>query len=449
MLRKYHLPQMSMTSVTNLTTFRKRAYRLLGNGRDSLFDLMDAVLTSRRVYSFADLSLSPVFRRSWSSVYKVLERGEPPRQKLMHLYRDHLPVSETSQLVLAGDHTAWSRLWSPTLKERTYEHAPAPEPGSKPVTVGQGYSSLVCLPDQPGSWVLPLLHERITSFETPIEKAALQLKQVCESLSYRPLSLWDSEYGCASFVISTAEIACDKLMRLRPNRVLYGPPKPYAGQGRPSKHGRKFTLKDPDSWWSPDETIEVDDDPKLGKLWVQRWTNVHFKKAPDHPLELILVQRLDQTGHPTHQPLWLIWTGQNRPPLNTLWSLYLKRFCIEHWYRFIRQRLHWDLPHLGTAEQTETWSALIPLMSWQLWLARHHTLDAPLPWQRPLANKTPGRVANGFAALLVTIGTPARPPKPRGKSPGWPTGKLRTPRKRFPTVRKTCSKPKVKPDVAA
>mgnify|MGYP001791377145 FL=1 len=437
-----------MTSVTTLKTFRKRVYCLLGNGRDSLFDLMDAVLTSRTVSSFVELSLSPVFRRTWSSVYKVLERGAPPRQKLMQLYRDHLPVSETSQLVLAGDHTAWPRLWSPTLKERTYEHEPAPGPGSKPVTVGQGYSSLVCLPEVSGSWVLPLLHERITSFETPIEKAARQLKQVCAHLSHRPLSLWDSEYGCASFVQLTATIACDKLMRLRPNRVLYGPPKPYGGRGRPSKHGRKFTLKAPDSWWTADETVHANDE-KLGSLRVRRWANVHFKQASDHPLELILVERLDTKGHCTHRPLWLIWTGHTMPPLNTLWSRYLKRFCIEHWYRFIRQRLHWCLPHLGTAKQTETWSDLIPIMSWQLWMARHHTLDSPLPWQKPQERKTPGRVANGFAALLVTIGTPAEPPKTRGKSPGWPSGKLRPPRQQFPTVKKTYSKPKAEPKLAA
>lgn len=437
-----------MTSVTTLKTFRKRAYCLLGNGRDSLCDLMDAVLTSRTVSSFVELSLSPVFRRTWSSVYKGLERGAPPREKLMHLYREHLPVSATSQLVLAGDHTAWPRLWSPTLKERTFEHEPAPGPGGQPVTVGQGYSSLVCLPEVSGSWVLPLLHERITSFETPIEKAAHQLKQVCTALSHRPLSLWDSEYGCASFVQLTANITCDKLMRLRPNRVLYGPPNPYVGRGRPSKHGLKFTLKAQDSWWPADETVNVDDE-KLGSLRVRRWANVHFKQAANHPLELILVERLDNRGHRTHRPLWLIWTGHTMPPLNTLWSHYLKRFCIEHWYRFIRQRLHWCLPHLGTAKQTETWSDLIPLMTWQLWMARHHTLDAPLPWQTPQDCKTPGRVANGFAALLVTIGTPAEPPKPRGKSPGWPTGKLRTPRQHFPTVKKTCSKPKAEAKLTA
>ncbi|MEM7771014.1 MAG: hypothetical protein AAF327_10955 [Cyanobacteria bacterium P01_A01_bin.37] len=59
--------------------------------------------------------------------------------------------------------------------------------------------------------------------------------------------------------LDTAGIDCHNaiadLMRLRPNRVLYGPPKPYEGWGRPSKHGRTFTLKDPDSGWAADETI--------------------------------------------------------------------------------------------------------------------------------------------------------------------------------------------------
>ncbi|HEY9664571.1 MAG TPA: hypothetical protein V6C65_39525, partial [Allocoleopsis sp.] len=77
-----------------------------------------------------------------------------------------------------------------------------------------------------GSWALPLLHERITSAETPIEKAAAQLAQVCQKLTTRPLSLWDAEYGCAPFLLKTADLNCDKLIRLRSNRVLYGAPPP-------------------------------------------------------------------------------------------------------------------------------------------------------------------------------------------------------------------------------
>lgn len=438
-----------MKSFTDLQRMRKRAYQLMGNGRDGLFNLMDAVLTSRSVSSFVELSLSPLFERAWSSLYKSLERSEPPVTKLMQLYIKHLPEPrEGVQLLLAGDHTAWPRVWSTTLKERTYEHQPQPHPEASPVTIGQGYSSLICVPVGQGSWALPLLHERITSFETPLEKAAAQLKQVCAQVVRRPLSLWDSEYGCGAFVKLTADINCDKLMRLRPNRVLYGLAPDYSGQGRPAKHGDKFTLKDETSWPAAEAQHSVHSE-QLGSLKLRQWSNLHFRQSPDHPMTLVLVERLDEAAHPRHKPLWLVWIGETMPALDTLWALYLRRFCIEHWYRFIKQRLHWCLPHLGTAAQTQAWSTLMPLMSWQLWLARNDSPDQPLPWQKPSSIKTPGRVANAFATILVRIGSPAENPKPRGKSPGWPTGKSRTPRPWFPTVKKTYSKPKQKASDAA
>ncbi len=70
--------------------------------------------------------------------------------------------------------------------------------------MGQGYSTIAIIPETEGSWALPLLHERITSFENPIEKAASQLRLVCKNLPKRALSLWDAEYGCASFVKQTS-----------------------------------------------------------------------------------------------------------------------------------------------------------------------------------------------------------------------------------------------------
>lgn len=186
-----------------LKQFRCSVYTILGKAKDALFDLMDAVLVTRSVYSFVELSVSPVFRRKWSSIYEALEDGNPPRCELMQLYIQQLP--KTEQLVLAGDHTAWPRFEAVTLKERTYEHQAQPMSGAKPVTVGQGYSTIAWIPQTQGSWALPLLHERITSFENPLEKAAAQLRLVCQNLPTRPLSLWDAEYGCASFVKHTAD----------------------------------------------------------------------------------------------------------------------------------------------------------------------------------------------------------------------------------------------------
>jgi hypothetical protein len=92
------------------------------------------------------------------------------------------------------------------------------------------------------------------------------------------------------------------------------------------------------------------------------------------------------------KPLWLTWLGIEMPALFDFWRLYLRRFAIDHWYRFAKQRLHWTLPKLSTPEQCERWSDLLPLLTWQLWLARDIVTDNPLPWQKqqPVKSRTGG-----------------------------------------------------------
>lgn len=65
------------------------------------------------------------------------------------------------------------------------------------------------MPEDSGSWALPLHHERITSFETPTSKAAFQLKQVTRQLGVRPLAVYDRGYGNASFVNQTQGVESD------------------------------------------------------------------------------------------------------------------------------------------------------------------------------------------------------------------------------------------------
>ena len=147
--------------------------------------------------------------------------------------------------------------------------------------------------------------------------------------------------------------------------------------------------------------------------------------------------------------MWLIWVAKDKLTLSAVWQKYLRRFAIEHWYRFLRQRIHWTLPQLSTPKQMEVWSDLMPLLTWQLWLAREVVTDSPLPWQKPMIKLSPGRIANAFALVLVRIGSPAPDPKPRGKSPGWSPGRKRTRRIRYPTVKKRYSKPSKKAKTAA
>ena len=429
----------TMDVLTQLKAFRKAAYDCLAKAHDATFELTDAVMLTRNAYSLADFSLCPVFRRKWPSIYEALQDCRPQRQKLMQLYIEQMPNME--QVILAGDHTAWSRPEAVTLQERTVEHYTTGGGGNRPITQGQGYSTIAWIPEAQGSWALALRHERITSWESPIDKAVWQLSQVCQHLPQRPISLWDSEYGCAPFVLKTANIAADKLMRLRSNLTLWGAPPPYSGKGRPRLHGDKFKLNDAATWCVPLGSLEVDE-PKLGRVQICLWQNLHFRKTAAHPMSLLKVERLSQRTGKAIKPMWLAWVGEQMPPLTEVWRLYLRRFAVDHWYRFIKQRQHWTLPKLSTPKQCERWSDLMPLMTWELWLARDIVTDNPLPWQNSTVKLTPGRVAQAMGGVLAVIGTPAHPPKPRGKSLGWIPGQPRLRRTRYPVVKKSVSRRK-------
>jgi hypothetical protein len=226
---------------TQLKTFRQAAYGCLGNGRDALFELTDAVIQMPHLQSFVELSCAPAFRRKWSSAYEALQDGRPNRTELLQLYLQQLSATE-SLLVLAGDHTAWPRLDAKTLAERSFQHQPAILLCQRPVTIGHGYSTVAIIPEQQGSWALALMHERITD-QKPIEKGAQQLRQICQQLPMRPLSLWDSEYGCAAFLLATQDIPADKLIRLRTNLALQGTTRPYKGLDRIPNRGSPSNSK--------------------------------------------------------------------------------------------------------------------------------------------------------------------------------------------------------------
>jgi hypothetical protein len=225
--------------------------------------------------------------------------------------------------------------------------------------------------------------------------------------SYAP-SLWDAEYGCAPFLLATADIPADKILRLRPNLCLLGPPSPYKGRGRHPIHEAKFKFKDPATWSQPTYCFEMVD-PALGRIQVQSWNNLHFRKAPGQSMIVARLERLESKGsRRLPKIIWLAWLGEEPPELQTWWQRYMRRYPVDHWYRFAKQRLYWTLPMFSTPEQGERWSDLMPLITWELWLARPIGRDKPLPWQKAQKEMTPGRVCQGMATFLQRLAHPPR-----------------------------------------
>jgi hypothetical protein len=93
-----------------------------------------------------------------------------------------------------------------------------------------------------------------------------------------------------------------------------------------------------------------------------------------------------------------------------------------------------------TPQQADRWTWLVLLAYTQLRLARRAIADVRLPWERPQrparAVLTPARVRQAFPHLLVTLSSPADPPKPCGRSPGRPAGRTSGLAPRFPAIKK-------------
>ena len=111
--------------------------------------------------------------------------------------------------------------------------------------------------------------------------------------------------------------------------------------------------------------------------------------------------------------------------MDQLWCAFLRRFDLEHTFRFLKQTLGWTRPRIRTPEQGDRWTWLVITAHTQLRLARGLTDDLRRPWEKPITEPqrlTPGRVRRGFRNLRRKTALPASAPKPTHPGPGRPPG---------------------------
>ena len=303
------------------------------------------------------------------------------------------------------------------------------------------YEWLVAVPTPGTGWVLPLdVERRGPGAGTPTAVAIRMLRRALARQpagAPRPVAALDSGYD--SVQVARAELPLDVLVRLRSNRVFYRAPGPYQGRGAPRKYGDVFRLADPATHQGPDACATLMDQ-RFGRVQVDAWRDLRAKGAADAPFTLVRVQveRLPRRAK-APAPLWLAWVGGALPAdLGDLWRDYTLRFTVEHGFRFLKQALGWTTIRPRDPAAADRWTWLLALALWQLWLARPLVADQRLPWERPLpvTQLTPGRVRRAFSGLFTQLGTPARPPKPRGKAAGRLPGHAPGPRSRHPVTRR-------------
>jgi hypothetical protein len=218
-------------------------------------NVCDALLSETTARSFAESSLSPLFVREWPSLYEAFQDGRLDRSSLQTLLASSSPaLSEGKRVSLGIDASGIARPSSPTLKDRSPQYVHNLPDCNTPVTAGWQFSALVVLPETPGSWTYLLVHQRISSEQTPVEVAAEQLRQIVPLLSASPLNLGDRGYGSAAFVKTTAGIACDLLLQFSSDRVFYrAAPAKMGKRGAPKKDGERFKCSAPSTHGPPDD----------------------------------------------------------------------------------------------------------------------------------------------------------------------------------------------------
>lgn len=105
--------------------------------------------------------------------------------------------------------------------------------------------------------------------------------------------------------------------------------------------------------------------------------------------------------------------------------MYLRRFDLEHTFRFLKQTLGWTRPRLRDSAAADRWTWIILAAHTQLRLARPLARDHRLPWHKPLpqAALTPARVRAGYRRIYRMLAHPADAPKPTRPGPGRPRGR--------------------------
>jgi len=227
------------------------------------------------------------------------------------------------------------------------------------------------------------------------------------------------------------------LGRVRADRVFYAPPGGYAGTGRPGRHGRSMRLDDP-ATWPASQQAATSVHERYGNVTVTAWGRYHPQlqrragwAAHAGPLPIVegslILVRVDRLpGDRAPKPVWL-WHSHPDPAdldLLRLFHAFLRRFDLEHTFRFLKQTLGWTRPRLRHPNQADRWTWLVLAAYSQLRLARHLADDLRRPWEKPLppGRLTPGRVRRGFPRVHRTTARPASAPKPSRPGPGRPKG---------------------------
>jgi hypothetical protein len=328
----------------NLNTLKAIRQQMAGcfdQGRDALVELVDALCSEPQARSFPELSLSPLFRRKWPSLYEALEDGRINQQRWSQVWTVALLQEHPGPVWVSIDSTSMARPEAETSPDRGIIYVPNLSHAKRPVSVGWQVSTVMLLPATRSSWGALLAQRRITSDETAVWVAIDQLESLRCLLPAGTRLLADRCYATGPFVAACQRLRFFALVRLKRNRKLYRQaPEPVVGKrGAPRKDGDLFQGSRPETWGEPDACWQGRDEQGR-PITVQAWQQLHFRQAREVELTVYRVLREGAKGSRRDpRESWFVWVGAEPLPLEEVVVCYQRRFSHEHTYRFRHRKI--------------------------------------------------------------------------------------------------------------
>lgn len=466
--------------------------------RRATVNLVMALASFEQAHSLVEFSLSPVFHYQYSSIRDAigeLATGRRDRAKVQSLIQRlclaHYAFEGDGpdRVVFQTDTSPVCKAHSPTLKHRTYVAVPNQMiRGNKPVGIGYEVS-FVNLSEGTTKWSLPLSTQRVGVDQTASEKA---LEQIAQLLSHPDLGFGeklclntlDSKYGHAAYLAPSWQYDnLVSIVRLRAGIKVWTRDRQSHTGGAPRVYGHKFYLnrqsrsqtyarhpktKLPYQVWQPSvfehpatEHLQLEGHTVKGRklhihLW--RWPEMMLRSKKGHnmkdkPFDLLAVQVTDaQTGKRIFdRDMWLAISGQRKSQISTKegYQFYRRRYDIEPFLRFSKQRLFLDKYQTSNVEYFDNWLLFNQLATWLLYTASDEAHFRPRKWRKYLpknkaAHQQPrlslAQSRKAAQDLFLTFEPqPFKPPKSKKGRPRQ-KGETQIQRTRYPVLKKSAGK---------
>lgn len=374
-------------SLAVLSGFRRGFYECLTGRADALFELADAIGCSvSLVTDLARLSLQVEHRRGHGALYDGLNCGLMDTGRLRaQVCAGPLPKvlgpDGRERIVLAVDVSHWLRPDAATSPARSFCHTYARGAGQAQMIPGWPYSFVGALEAGASSWTALLDVVRISPGDDVTAITAAQLRAVIGELiragHHRPGEpevqvVLDAGYDVSRLAWLLQDLPVTLIGRLRSDRVFYARAGARRGptKGRGPRHGARLVLADPATHPIP-AVATGNDTARYGHAQAVAFARMHPKLESrggwaDHIGALPIIEgtvvglRVERLpGDRAPRPVWL-WTSKpipdNGAEVDHWWSMFIRRFDLEHTFRFLKQTLGWARARLREQSVADRWT---------------------------------------------------------------------------------------------